>query len=137
MYTSVSFHLTTLKCVSKLHTVISSYCVFLANTVDIFLSAQFLGAVTNTVEQVFPYVYTFCTSPGEASDADERDTFVVAGATRLLPVQDLDYLSYSAALLSPRDLALLRRRSRGLVLTDDFAPVDNLLTPVIRLVETR
>ena len=134
---SPPFHLTTLEYVRKLRALMSADSVFLANTIDIFRSGRFLGAMINTVEQVFPYVYTFCTSPGGPSDEDERDTFVVAGSTRLLPVQNLDYLSYSAALLSPRDLALLRRRSRGLVLTDDFAPVDNLLTPVIRLVETR
>lgn len=132
---SPPFHLTTLEYVSKLRALMSDDSVFLANTIDIFRSGQFLGAMINTVEQVFPYVYTFCTSPGGPTDEDERDTFVVAGSTRLLPVQDLDYLLYSAALLSPRDTAQLRRRSRNLVLTDDFAPVDNLLTPVIREVE--
>ncbi len=132
---SPPFHLTTLEYVRKLRTLMSDDSVFLANTIDIFRSGQFLGAMINTVEQVFPYVYTFCTSPGGPTDEDERDTFVVAGSTRLLAVQDLDYLQYSAALLSPRDTATLRRRSRGLVLTDDYAPVDNLLTPVIRLVE--
>ena len=134
---SPPFHLTTLEYVQKLRALMSDDSVFLANTIDIFRSGRFLGAMINTVEQVFPYVYTFCTSPGGPSDTDERDTFVVAGSTRLLPVQDLDYLKYSAALLAPRDTALLRRRSRGLVLTDDYAPVDNLLTPVIRLVEKR
>ena len=134
---SPPFHLTTLEYVRKLRALMSDDSVFLANTIDIFRSGRFLGAMINTVEEVFPYVYTFCTSPGGPSDEDERDTFVVAGSTRLLPVQGLDYLKYSAALLSPRDTALLRRRSRGLVLTDDYAPVDNLLTPVIRLVERR
>ncbi len=132
---SPPFHLTTLEYVRKLRTLMSDDSVFLANTIDIFRSGRFLGAMINTVEEVFPYVYTFCTSPGGPTDEDERDTFVVAGSTRLLPVQNLDYLLYSAALLSPRDTALLRRRSRGLVLTDDYAPVDNLLTPVIRQVE--
>ncbi len=134
---SPPFHLTTLEYVKKLRTLMSDDSVFLANTIDIFRSGRFLGAMVNTVEQVFPYVYTFCTSPGGPTDQDERDTFVVAGSTRLLPVQRLDYLLYSASLLSPRDTAILRQRSRGLVLTDDYAPVDNLLTPVIRLVETR
>ena len=132
---SPPFHLTTVEYVRKLRAVMSDDSVFLANTIDIFRSGRFLGAMINTVEEVFPYVYTFCTSPGGPSDEDDRDTFVVAGSTRLLPVQDLDYLAYSAALLSARDTALLRRRSGGLVLTDDYAPVDNLLTPVIRLVE--
>jgi hypothetical protein len=35
-------------------------------------------------------------------------------------------------VLKPDQLALLRTRSRGLVLKDDYAPVDNLLVPVIR-----
>lgn len=132
---SPPFHLTTLEYVRKLRKLMSDNSVFLANTIDIFRSGRFLGAMINTVERVFPYVYTFCTSPGGPRDEDDRDTFVVAGSTRILPVQDLDYLQYSAALLSPRDIAILRRRSGGLVLTDDHAPVDNLLTPVIRLVE--
>ena len=96
---SPPFHLTILEYLRKLRALMSPDSVFLANTIDIFRSGQFLGAMINTVEQVFPYVYTFCTSPGGPSDEDERDTFVVAGSTRLLPVQDLDYLSYSAALL--------------------------------------
>lgn len=134
---SPPFHLTTLEYVRKLRALMSDDSVFLANTIDIFRSGRFLGAMINTVEEVFPYVYTFCTSPGGPTDEDERDTFVVAGSTRLLPVQNLDYLVYSASLLTPFDTALLRRRSGGLVLTDDYAPVDNLLTPVIREVETR
>ena len=132
---SPPFHLTTLEYVRKLRAVMGDDSVFMANTIDVFRSGRFLGAMINTVEQVFPYVYTFGTSPGGPTDDDERDTFVVVGSTRLLPVQDLDYLKYAADLLSPRDTALLRQRSRGLVLTDDYAPVDNLLAPVIRMVE--
>ncbi len=134
---SPPFHLTTLEYVRKLRAIMSDESVFLANTIDVFRSGRFLGAMINTVEEVFPYVYTFGTSPGGPSDEDERDTFVVVGSTRLLPVQDLDYLEYAADLLGPRDTAILRQRSRGLVLTDDFAPVDNLLAPVIRAAERR
>ncbi len=132
---SPPFHLTTLEYVRKLRAVMSDRSVFLANTIDVYRSGRFLGAMINTVEEVFPYVYAFCTSPGGPSDEDERDTFVVAGSTRLLPVQGLDYGQYAAALLTPAHLARLRDRSGGLVLTDDYAPVDNLLTPVIRSVE--
>ncbi len=132
---SPPFHLTTVEYIRKLRAVMSDRSVFLANTIDLYRSGQFLGAMINTVEEVFPYVYTFCTSPAGPSDEDERDTFVVAGSTRLLPVRALDYEQYSASLLTPAHLAVLRERSQGLVLTDDFAPVDNLLTPVIRSVE--
>lgn len=134
---SPPFHLTTLEYARNVRRLMSDDSAFLANVIDVFRSGRFLGAMINTFEQVFPYVYTFCTSPGGPSDSDERDTFVVVGSTRRLPVQNLDYLEYSASLLSPRDTSLLRQRSDGLVLTDDYAPVDNLLAPVIRLVERR
>jgi hypothetical protein len=38
-------------------------------------------------------------------------------------------------MLTGDHLAVLKERSQGLVLTDDFAPVDNLLAPVIRMAE--
>jgi hypothetical protein len=38
-------------------------------------------------------------------------------------------------MLTPEHLAVLKQRSRGLILTDDFAPVDNLLAPVIRMAD--
>jgi hypothetical protein len=56
---------------------------------------------------------------------------------RTLPFADFDWAQYSGWLLDEQQLATLRERSNGLVLTDDFAPVDNLLAPVIRMAERR
>ena len=56
-------------------------------------------------------------------------------STRVLDLKDLDYDRFSAEILTPERLDVLRRRSGGLVLTDDYAPVDNLLAPVIRMAE--
>ena len=132
---SPPFHLTTHEFNEKVRRLMSAESAFLANVIDVYRSGRFLGAMINTLERSFPYVYVFCTSPGGPSDDDERDTFVVVGATKLLPLKNLDYDRYSAALLAPEHLAKLRLRSGGLALTDDFAPVDNLLAPVIRLAE--
>jgi hypothetical protein len=89
----------------------------------------------NTFEQTFPFVYCFSTSPAGPSDTDLRDTFVVVGSTRLLDLDNFDLQTYRGELLGPAHLAALRERSNGLVLTDDYAPVDNLLAPVIRMAE--
>lgn len=132
---SPPFHLTTYEFNEKVRGLMSAESAFLANVIDVYRSGRFLGAMINTLERSFPYVYTFCTSPGGPSDDDERDTFVVVGATRLLNLKSLDYDRYSAGLLQPEHLAKLRLRSRGLVLSDNFAPVDNLLAPVIRMAE--
>lgn len=132
---SPPFHLTTLEFYEKCRELMSKESVFLANVIDVYRSGRFLGAVVNTLEEVFPYVWVFSTTPGGPSDDDERDTFVVVGATLLLPISQLNATAFSAHLLDPAQLETLRRRSRGLVLTDDYAPVDNLLAPVIRMAE--
>ena len=132
---SPPFHLTTLEFNEKVRGLMSDEGVFLANVIDVYRSGKFLGAMINTLERSFPHVYAFSTTLGGPTDEDTRDTFVVVGSTRLLDLEFLDYERFSGDLLHPRHLDVLRWRSRGLVLTDDFAPVDNLLAPVIRMAE--
>ncbi|MBI1354602.1 MAG: hypothetical protein GC160_09670 [Acidobacteria bacterium] len=132
---SPPFHLTTYEFNEKVRALMSDQGVFLANVIDVYRSGLFLGAMINTFEKSFPHVYVFTTASAGPSDADSRDTFVVVGSMRLLDLDDLSYDKYSAVLLTNENLETLRRRSRRLVLTDDFAPVDNLLAPVIRLAE--
>ena len=50
---------------------------------------------------------------------------------RPLPPEALK-LGAMGSALKPEHVEALRRRSRGIVLTDDFAPVEQLLEPVIR-----
>lgn len=134
---SPPFHLTTYEFNEKLRRLMSPRGVLLANVIDVFKSGKFLGAMVNTIEKTFPHVYVFSTSLGGPSDTDSRDTFVVVGSLRTLPLADFDWALYSGWLLDQQQLATLRERSGGLVLTDDFAPVDNLLAPVIRMAERR
>ncbi len=132
---SPPFHLTTYEFAQKIRALMSDNSVFLANVIDIYRSGRLLGAMINTIGNTFPYVYTFCTSLGGPSDSDARDTFIVVGSTYQLPIKNLDYFEYSASLLTPIHTMVLQHRSNGLILTDDYAPVDNLIAPVIRQVE--
>lgn len=103
---------------------------------------QFLGRYVNTVRDVFPYVYVF--SSNEDEPGESRDTFVVACSLMQL---DFDSLLSSGGhwMAGPfawseadangtrndsGDMPALLELSRGLKLTDDYAPVDNLLAPV-------
>lgn len=132
---SPPFHLTTLEFNEKCRRLMSDDGVFMANVIDVFASGKFLGAMINTLEETFPHVYVFSTTPGGSSDEDARDTFIIVASLRLLDLEGLDYERFSAEPLTPAHRDKLRRRSKGLVLTDDYAPVDNLLAPVIRLAE--
>lgn len=132
---SPPFHLTTYEFNEKVKRLMSPEGAFLANVIDVYKSGQFIGAMINTFERSFPHVYAFCTTPGGPIDDESRDTFVVVGSNRILDLNGIDLTKYSAGRLRPRHFATLRERSRGLVLTDDYAPVDNLLAPVIRMAE--
>ena len=132
---SPPFHLTTFEFNEKVRRLMNPGGVFLANVIDIYQSGLFLGAMINTLERSFPHVYVLSTVFGGPSDGDFRDTFVVVGSGRPLKLQDLDFDIYQGSLIEQHHMATLRRRSNGLVLTDDFAPVDNLLAPVVAMAD--
>jgi len=116
------------------------------NSLDLMAQAQtggkFLGRYVNTVRQVFPYVYVFTSFEGGPSD--DRDTFVVACSLRKLDFTDLkqagNFWSSGPFAWTEHDAAgrpvdfgqmwAILDRADGLILTDDFAPVDNLLAPL-------
>lgn len=132
---SPPFHLTTYEFNEKARQLMSENGMFLANVIDIYRSGRFVGAMINTLQQTFPHVYAFSATPGGPSDQDSRDTFVVLGSLQPLNKDSGVYAALQRDLLTPDHLAVLKERSRGLILTDDFAPVDNLLAPVTRLSE--
>jgi len=98
----------------------------------------FLGAWAKTARKTFPHVYIFGTDePGGGL----RETFVVVASKRPLALDDLgerddDPKFYNSGNLvqpkpyGPEDEKAVDQRSRGIILTDDYAPVENLLAPV-------
>ncbi len=99
----------------------------------------FVGSWTRTARQTFPHVYIFGTEgvPGGGL----RETFVVVASMKPLDLADLGarpddpkfYLKGTRVEPKPyseRDLEQIDERSKGIVLTDDYAPVENLLAPV-------
>ena len=72
---------------------------------------------------------------GLGDDRNERCTYVVIGANREVDLSDLDDSGNAPPggwVLDKGRLAILERRSGGMVLTDDYSPVDNLLEAVVR-----
>jgi hypothetical protein len=100
----------------------------------------FLGAWTRTAKLTFPYLYIFGTdrTPGSG----QRETFVVVASKRPLDLADLgrregDPQFYhnerrtEPVAYGPEDEKVISEsRSRQIILTDDYAPVENLLAPV-------
>lgn len=99
----------------------------------------FLGAWVNTASRTFPHVYVFGTDQERGNGV--RETFVVVASHRPLDLEDLGRREgdprffHKERFTEPRpfsatDMRAILLRSRGIVLTDDYAPVENLLAPV-------
>ncbi|WP_435009977.1 fused MFS/spermidine synthase [Tundrisphaera lichenicola] len=101
----------------------------------------FLGAWVKTARLTFPHIYVFGTDddPG----AGLRETFVVVASKAPIDIEALGSREGDPRffqrdrLFEPRaygdkDMAAIDVRSRGIILTDDYAPVENLLAPVAK-----
>ena len=111
--------------------------IYLMNVIDIYDSGLFLGAMYNTLAKVFPKVYIFTNrTEGPSADKAARDTWIIAASLRDLDLADLGKRpgeeDFQGSVLKPEHIDVLIQRSNHLVLTDDYAPVENLLAPVVR-----
>lgn len=104
-------------------------------------AGAFLGRYVRTLREVFPYLYVF--SSNEDRPGEDRDTFVVAASLAPLDMHNLfdagghwkgTPFAWSLATGNRIEdfgqMRALLELSRGFSLTDNFAPVDNLLAPV-------
>jgi len=100
----------------------------------------FLGAWTKTAKLTFPYVYIFGT---DEAGHGLRETFVVVASKQKLDLDDLGLRKDDPRFFTPRgrqtkpktygpedEKIVVEDRSRNIILTDDYAPVENLLAPV-------
>lgn len=122
---TVPYHLTTLEFAEQIHTLLSPEGMYLLNLIDMYNSGRFAGAVLNTLGQVFGDIHVFNT--GRAPTV--RDTFVIVCSKT---PRDLSGLPIHLPKLPETAINTLLERSRGIVLTDRYAPVENLLAPVVR-----
>ncbi len=134
----VPFHLVTREFFEKIKDLLQPGTgIYLMNIIDIYQSGRFLGAIYNTMRQVFPRIYIYSNTPeGPNMSPFGRDTFIVVGAQMDLDLTDLGLrpgeLSFNGSLLEPQHLQHIQESSRGIVMTDDYSPVENLLDEVIR-----
>jgi len=134
---AIPFHLTTVEFNRKIRELLDDDGAYLLNVIDILASGRFLGAVVNTLRETFPEVAVFRSRTGlMAADPFSRDTFVVVATPVRRDLSKLarqhDPADLPGTLLSEDQVAVLSRRTGHMVLTDDYAPVENLLTSLFR-----
>lgn len=136
---NVPFHLTTREFLTQVRDLLrEDDGLFLMTIIDRFDEARFLGAMYNTFVDVFGQgrVQVFCDGPsGPDRTGKEQETYVLVGMRNTLNAGVDENGTATNGLysrLSPDDIEHVRARSGGLVLTDDYAPVENLLAGVVR-----
>lgn len=131
---SVPWHLTTREFNEKLKAIMTPDGVYMINLIDIYDLGEFLAAFANTANKVFGHAYLFSTSTDRLTKS-MRETFVVVCSSKPL---DLDNLGregereFRGYRLTDEETSKLLDRYPGLILTDDFAPVENMLAGVVR-----
>ena len=129
---SVPFQLVTKEFNDGIAHLLTEDGVYLINLIDTYENGQFLGAVVNTAKQSFPFVYVMTSQIGLPS---LRDTFVVVAAKHSLDLPALlkeHNRHLKVWLLDNAELHYLNEQCHGVILTDDYAPVENMLAPVVR-----
>ena len=129
---SVPYQLTTKEFNDKIAQMLTDDGAYMIELIDIYDSGLFVGSFVNTLEQTFPYVYIIT----ENEPRSVRSTFVIIAAKRKINLEGLDVdrrvKNLDLRVLSNSDVETLRKKARRVVLTDDYAPVENMLAPVVR-----
>jgi MFS family permease len=132
---SVPWHLTTRQFNEKIKKLLAPGGVYMINIIDDYDYCRFLGAYVHTARRTFGGVEVFCVGrDGELSES--RETWVIAMTLEPMDFSDLGTRLgerlFEGLRLSDEQVAEAIRRSGGIELTDDYAPVENLLEPVAR-----
>jgi spermidine synthase len=126
----VPYHLTTKEFNDKIAEILKDDGVYMLNVIDIYDIGKFVGALACTFEQTFA---DFCVVSMDTR-RDLPSSFVFVAAKQRIDTENLftreELRSERLRLLDDSDIDALKKKAKGMVLTDDYAPVENLLAPV-------
>jgi tetratricopeptide (TPR) repeat protein len=133
---SVPYQLVTKEFNNKITSILADGGVYMVNLIDIYDTGMLLGSIINTLEQTFSNVYVL----SEFAPKKRRNVFIVAAAMQKLDIEkileqyrrgvDIWYLDDTE--LDDTEIDMLRQKAGGIVLSDDYVPVENMLAPVVR-----
>lgn len=133
---SAPYHLTTLEYVLDIKRLMKDDGIYAINILDKMNEGGFLRANARTMAEAFDYVYVI--RGGRISSGAMRDTILVAGSDAPILADELYAASRRAGfdfvggvMMSDADLADYMAAGDERALTDDYAPVDWLLMPVL------
>jgi predicted membrane-bound spermidine synthase len=125
---SVPYHLTTREFTAQLHRLLAPDGALVVNVIDDFRGGRFLASYVRTLQSLFGAQHVAILMDEAADMESSRSTFVVVASRSLAGIS----AETAAHVVPPSAAQNYVRQRRGIVLTDDFAPVDNMLAPLFR-----
>jgi spermidine synthase len=132
---SIPYHLTTREFDQMIKRVLKDDGYYLALVIDKLQGGKFISAYSETVKRVWPYVYVL--ADGSTWDSPNASTYVVAAGNHPLDFERLRQVRGQGAggrvVTTAMPAELMERwlsEAHAPVLTDDYAPVDNLIAPI-------
>jgi spermidine synthase len=125
----VPFQLVTKEYNDMIRSLLSPNGAYIVNTVDVYTSGEFLGAFINTMRKTFPFVYVI----SEHMHFIMGSNFVIVGSNREIDIKKIRPNKQLAGkdiwFLDIYQVNSLVRKASGKIFTDDYAPVEQLLSP--------
>lgn len=125
---AIPYHLTTYEYNEKVARLLSAEGLYVINLIDLKASPKFLPAMVKTLEKTFQRVYVFSTERSEGLSLGGYGTYVIAASQKEIDAKKIGSVREHGRYLDEKGLRLLEGAApTATILTDDFAPVDNLL----------
>jgi tetratricopeptide (TPR) repeat protein len=126
---AVPYQLTTHEFFAEVRALLAPEGMLLVNTIDALDSGLLLGALAATAREVFDDVTVWAPADAGRLAVASRTTFVVAANASGVGTESNDR---GIARMSDDALERTIRRTGSTVLSDDHAPVEHLVAPVVR-----
>jgi spermidine synthase len=134
---SIPYHLTTVEFNQKIRAILRDDGFYLVNVIDKMQGGLFLPSFIRSMKAVFPHVYIMATTAPWLTSIASSNTFVVVGTATPLPMdpyKDIRGQGFNGTVLTiimPSDMMEdWLQAAPGVLLTDDYAPADNLIAPL-------
>jgi spermidine synthase len=132
----IPYHLTTKEFAQKVRNIMTDDGLYLALVIDKLRGGQFIPAYTKTVKEVFPYVYILNEAPSWNSTLP--NTYLVAASATPIDMERIRQIrtgqgpnGQPLVQIMPQEIMDQWLQSTPtIILTDDYAPADNLVAPL-------
>jgi spermidine synthase len=131
----IPYHLTTLEFVLKIRNLLKPEGLYLALVIDRMRGGRFMASLVRTLKEAFPHVYVL--ADVAKTMAPRTQTYVVAASATAIDAERLRTIrgqgpdgELTTRILPQDAMEDWLREADTVLLTDDYAPADNLMAPI-------